>query len=134
MVTGGIIFNRTMLAAFNPVMAKARGHNPVLLEYLFITLLTIVIVASLKLVGALLVLALMVVPAASAQNLAKNLIQFFWLTIVFSTLSTVLGFLASGVWPVPTGASIVLVASVVFYSTLVLRAVLQRGGVRQGQT
>jgi zinc transport system permease protein len=133
-VIGGIIFNRTMLSAFNPVMAKARGHSPVLLEYVFIVVLTFVIVASLKLVGALLVLVLMVVPAAGAQNLAKNLIQFFWLTIAFSTISTVTGFLVSGLMPVPTGASIVLVASIVFYTTLVLKLVLQKGEVRQGQS
>lgn len=134
MVIGGIIFNRTMLSAFNPIMANARGHNPVLLEYVFITVLTVVIVASLKLVGALLVLVLMVVPAASAQNMAKNLVQFFWLTITFSTISTVAGFLVSGTYPVPTGASIVLVASIVFYATLVLKPILQKGGVRQGQS
>ena len=133
-VIGGIIFNRTMLSAFNPVMAKARGHSPVLLEYVFIVVLTFVIVASLKLVGALLVLVLMVVPAAGAQNLAKNLIQFFWLTIAFSTVSTVTGFLVSGLWPVPTGASIVLIASIVFYTTLVLKLVLQKGEVQQGQS
>ena len=134
MVVGGIIFNRTMLSSFNPIMAKARGVHPVLIEYLFITVLTVVIVASLKLVGALLVLVLMVVPAASAQNIAKNLIQFFWLTIAFSTVSTVIGLLASGLWPVPTGASIVLVASIVFYSTLVLKPIFGKGQVQQGQS
>jgi zinc transport system permease protein len=114
-------------------MAKARGVHPVLIEYVFITVLTIVIVASLKLVGALLVLVLMVVPAAGAQNVAKNLIQFFWLTIAFSTVSTVMGLLVSGVWPVPTGASIVLVASIVFYSTLALKPIFRKGEVQQGQ-
>lgn len=133
-VIGSIIFNRTMLSAFNPVMAKARGGNPMVLEYVFITVLTVVIVASLKLVGALLVLVLMVVPAAGAQNIAKNVIQFFWLTIMFSTVSTVTGFLISGLWPVPTGASIVLVASIVFYSTLVLKPILRTGKIQQGQS
>ncbi len=133
-IIGGMIFNRTMLAAFNPIMAKARGVRPVLLEYVFITVLTAVIVASLKLVGALLVLVLMVVPAAGAQNISKNLVQFFWLTIVFSTISTVVGLFVSALWPVPTGASIVLVASIVFYSTLVLKPIFGKGEVQQGQS
>ncbi len=134
MVVGGIIFNRTMLSSFNPILAKARGVRPVFIEYVFIAILTAVIVASLKLVGALLVLVLMVVPAAGAQNIAKNLAQFFWLTIAFSTVSTVIGLLASGLWPVPTGASIVLVASIAFYSTLVLKPIFGKGEIQQGQS
>jgi zinc transport system permease protein len=133
-IIGGLIFNRTMLAAFNPIMAKARGVRPVLMEYIFITVLTAVIVASLKLVGALLVLVLMVVPAAGAQNISRNLVQFFWLTIVFSTISTVVGLFVSALWPVPTGASIVLVASIVFYGTLVLKPIFGKGEVQQGQS
>jgi zinc transport system permease protein len=134
MVIGGVIYNRTMLSSFNPILAKARGVRPVFIEYMFIMVLTAVIVASLKLVGSLLVLVLMVVPAAGAQNIAKNLVQFFWLTIAFSTVSTVIGLLASGLWPVPTGASIVLVASIVFYSTLVLKPIFGKGEIQQGQS
>ena len=134
MVIGGIIYNRTMLSSFNPILAKVRGVRPVFIEYVFITVLTAVIVASLKLVGSLLVLVLMVVPAAGAQNIAKNLVQFFWLTIAFSTVSTVIGLLVSGLWPVPTGASIVLVASIVFYSTLALKPIFGKGEIQQGQS
>ena len=76
----------------------------------------------------------MVVPAAGAQNIAKNLVQFFWFTIVFSTVSTVIGLVASGLWPVPTGASIVLVASIVFYSTLALKPIFGKGEMQQGQS
>lgn len=130
---GGFIFNRTMLISFNPVIAKARGLRPVLMEYVFITILTAVVVASLKLVGALLVLILIVVPAAGAQNIAGNLRQFFWLAVVFATISTVAGLLVSGVWPVPTGGAIVLVASVLFYGTLILKPLFGRSMVRQGE-
>jgi len=130
---GLFIYNRSMLVAFNPVMAKARGLRPVILEYIFIVVLTAVVVASLKLIGALLVLVLIVVPAAGAQNIALSLRQFFWLSLIFSTLSTVIGLLLSGVWPVPTGAAIVLVSSVLFYATLILKPMLGRAGVRQGE-
>ncbi|MDP8225877.1 MAG: metal ABC transporter permease [Candidatus Lernaella stagnicola] len=128
------IFNNTMLVAFNPVLAKARGSQPIFLDYFFVVLMTAVVVASLKLIGALLVLVLIVVPAAGAQNVASNLRQFFWLSIVFSTASTFAGLLMSGFWPVPTGAAIVLVSSVLFYGTLVTRSVFGFGGVKQGES
>jgi len=135
MVAGVIFcltFNRTMLVGFNPVLAKARGLNPVLLEYVFITLMTAVVVASLKLIGALLVLVLIVVPAAGAQNVAGNLRQFVWASIVFSSISTVVGLLLSCLLPIPTGAVIVLVSSVLFYATLLMRPLFGRSRVRQG--
>jgi zinc transport system permease protein len=127
-----ITFNRTMLAGFNPVLAKARGINPVFFEYIFITLMTAVVVASLKLIGALLVLVLIVVPAAGAQNIAGNVRQFVWVSITFSTVSTASGLLLSGLFPVPTGTAIVLVSSILFYGTLVMRPLFGRSVVRQG--
>lgn len=129
---GSWIFNRAMLVSFNPVMARARGINPVVLDYIFVTLLTVVVVASLKLVGALLVLVLIVVPAAGAQNIAKNLRSFFWLSTLISSVSTVLGLFLSGFLPVPTGGCIVLVSSLVFYCTLLLKPLFGKSGVHQG--
>jgi zinc transport system permease protein len=127
-------FNDAMLVSFHPILAKARGLRPVLIEYLFIAVLTTVVVASLKLVGGLLVLVLLVVPAAGAQNVASSLRGFFWLTILFSTVSTVSGLLLSSVLAVPTGGAIVLAASALFYASLILRPVFGRSAVRQGES
>ncbi len=126
-------FNRVMLGGFNPILAKARGLSPVFLEYVFVTLMTVVVVASLKLIGALLVLVLVVVPAAGAQNIVSNLRQFVWVSMLFSTISTTLGLLLSGLLPIPSGAVIVLVSSVLFYGSLLLKPILSRGGISQGE-
>jgi len=131
-VIGLKIFNRSMLVSFNPVVARSRGFNPVLLDYLFVSVLTMVVVASLKLAGSLLVLVLIVVPAAGAQNIASSLKSFFWISTGLSTASTVFGLLLSGYLPVPTGGCIVLVSSVIFYGTLLLRPLFGRSGVQQG--
>ncbi len=121
-----VTYNRVMLSSFNPVLSKARGLNPVFLEYLFVTLMTVVVVASLKLIGALLVLVLIVVPAAGAQNVVTNLRQFVWVSMFFATVSTTVGLLLSGLVPVPSGAVIVLVSSVLFYGSLLFKAVFVR--------
>jgi zinc transport system permease protein len=114
-------------------MAKARGLDAVLLDYLFVVVATLVVVASLKMIGALLVLVLIVVPAAAAQNIAKNLQGFFWISVLFATLSSVFGLIISGVWPIPTGGAIVLVASVLFYGTLLSKPFLGRLSIQQGE-
>jgi zinc transport system permease protein len=126
-------FNRVMLGGFNPILAKARGLSPVFQEYVFVMLMTIVVVASLKLIGALLVLVLIVVPAAGAQNIVRNLRQFVWVSMIFSTISTTLGLLLSGLLPIPSGAVIVLVSSVLFYGSLLLKPLLSRSGLSQGE-
>ena len=95
--------------------------------------MTIVVVASLKMIGSLLVLVLVVVPAAGAQNIVRNLRQFLWVSVLFSTISTTVGMLLSGFLPVPSGAVIVLVSSVLFYGSLLLKPVLGRGGVSQSE-
>ncbi|MCI5222359.1 MAG: metal ABC transporter permease [Candidatus Electrothrix sp. AR4] len=126
-------FNRFMLASFNRTLGKARGLSPIFLEYLFVTLMTIVVVSSLKLIGALLVLVLIVVPAAGAQLVSANLRCFVWLSVLFSTISTTLGLLLSGLLPVPSGAVIALVSSILFYGALLARPILSRGGPNQGE-
>ena len=126
-------FNKVMLGGFNPILAKSRGLSPVFLEYVFVCLMTIVVVASLKLIGALLVLVLVVVPAAGAQNIVSNLRQFVWVSVLFSTISTVLGLLLSGFLPIPSGAVIVLVSSVLFYGSLLCKPLFSKGGLSQGE-
>ena len=118
------LFNAFMLSSLNPALARARGLNPVLLDYVFVALATAAVVAGLKIVGALLILVMIVVPAAAARNVAENLRQFFWISLVLSTLSAVGGLLVSGWWPIPTGGAIAAVSGALFYLTLAARPFL----------
>ena len=71
------------------------------------TLVTVIVVATLKMVGALLVLVLIVLPAAAARNLSRSLTGFFWGSIGFGTLGTLSG--------------------LIFYATLALNLALRPG-------
>lgn len=84
-----------------------------------------------KMVGALLVLVLIVLPAAAARNLARSLAGFFWGSIGFGALGTLSGLLISAVWPIPTGGAIVLAASLIFYATLIFKLAVWPGASRQ---
>ncbi len=127
-------FNRFMLASFNRTLAKARGLSPVFLEYLFVTLMTIVVVSSMKLIGALLVLVLIVVPAAGAQLISPNLRCFVWLSVLFSSISTTFGLLLSLLFEnVSVGAVIALISSILFYAALLFRAILAGSGQNKGK-
>lgn len=127
-------FNQSLFTSFNPVLARARGRDPIVSsDYVLVAVLTLIVVASLKIIGALLVLVLVVLPAASAQNIARSLRGFFWLSALFGGISALSGLLISATWPVPTGGAIVLAASVLFYSTLLLQSLMGRASLRQGE-
>ena len=114
-------FNPVMLATFSPALARTRGIRPEVYEYVFVAMATLVVVASLKLVGALLVLVLIVIPAATARALSRGLVGFFWCSVGAATVSTVAGLMLSAWLPIPTGAAIVVAASALFYLALPLR-------------
>lgn len=122
------LYNRMLLSSLNPSLAHARGAQVRVLEYLFVVVVTLVTVACLKIVGAVLVEALLLIPAAAARNVSRTLSGFMTGSIAIATLSCLLG-----VWlpmqlelPVPTGGAIVLVAALVFVVTTIIRAALPR--------
>ncbi|KNX76967.1 metal ABC transporter permease [Pseudomonas sp. BW16M2] len=122
------LYNRIMLASFNPQLAAVRGVAVKTLDYLFVVLVTLVTVASVKVIGAILVGALLVIPAAAARLVSQSLKGFFFVSVIIATLSTLLGILLPIVFdlPVPSGAAIILVAGVCFALAALARALVPR--------
>ncbi len=85
------IYNRLVFISFNPSLARSRNFPVRLGNYLFIVLLAVVVNVCLRLVGALLINALLIVPAATAANVCRNLRQFFWITTGLSVFCGVTG-------------------------------------------
>lgn len=119
-------YNRLMLASFNPQLAAVRGVPVKALDYLFVALVTIVTVASVKVIGAILVGALLVIPAACARLLSSSLRAFFWLSVLIATASTLTGILLPIQLdlPVPSGAAIILVAGILFMLAAMARGLI----------
>ena len=82
------LYNRIMLASFNPQLAAVRGVAVKTLDYLFVVLVTLVTVTAVKVIGAILVGALLVIPAAAARLVSQSLKGFFFLSVVIATIST----------------------------------------------
>lgn len=117
-------YNRIMLASFHAPLAQARTLPVQWLDYVFVILVTLVTVASVKVIGAMLVGALLVIPAATARLLANSMRSFFWLTVVLATISTLTGIAVPVALdiPVPSGAAIILCSGVLFGLAVLLRA------------
>ena len=122
------LYNQMLLASLNPSLAHVRGINVHLLEYVFVLLVTILTVACVKIVGAVLVEALLLIPAAAARNLNRSIRGFVAWSVIFSTASCVIGIYAPMRWdlPVPSGGAIILTAAMIFVVTMIIRMVMPR--------
>ena len=122
------LYNRMLLASLNPSLAHVRGVKVHLLEYVFVLLVTILTVACVKIVGAVLVEALLLIPAAAARNLNRTIRGFVIWSVIFSTVSCLIGIYAPLRWelPVPSGGAIILTAAMIFLATMIIRMALPR--------
>jgi zinc transport system permease protein len=127
-VTALPLYNQMLLASLNPSLAHVRGIKVHLLEYVFVLLVTILTVACVKIVGAVLVEALLLIPAAAARNLTRSLRGFVLTSIAFSTVSCLAGIYAPMRYdlPLPSGGAIILTAALLFVVTLGVRMALPR--------
>ncbi len=122
------LYNQMLLASFNPSLAHVRGIKVHLLEYVFVLLITILTVACVKIIGAVLVEALLLIPAAAARNLNRSIRGFVLWSIAFSTVSCLVGIYAPMRFdlPVPSGGAIILTAAAIFLVTMLLRMMMPR--------
>ena len=129
-------YNAWAVAAINPSLAKSRGVAVRLDTYYFAVLLALVVNVSLQSVGVLLINALLVVPAAAAANVARNLRQVFAFTLLGTVGAGVVGLLISqnvtvpigrgrGFEPGPSG-TIVVVCVLGFFATMAVGSLRAR--------
>jgi zinc transport system permease protein len=93
-ITAGVLalmYNQFVFTSFNPSLARSRRIPVRLCNYLFIVLLALIVNLCLKVIGALLINALLVVPAATASNVCRNMRQLFWTTVLLCLGVGVLG-------------------------------------------
>ncbi|WP_194435618.1 iron chelate uptake ABC transporter family permease subunit [Vibrio fluminensis] len=115
--------NHAYLVAISPDIAHSQRINTRLHDYAFVILIALITVASVKIIGAVLVGALLLIPAASARLIASNLKQLLMLSILFSTTASVAGVLLPMYlqWPISAGPAITLFACAWFLLSLVSR-------------
>ena len=76
---------------------------------------------SIKWVGLMIINSLLILPAATARNVSRNLRQYTLLSVLFSVVASVVGLVISYYLEISTGATIVLVSAVMFFVTMLLK-------------
>jgi zinc transport system permease protein len=98
------------------------------MEYIFVLMITLLTVACLKIVGAVLVEALLLIPAAAARNLIRSMRGFVFWSMVISTVSCIAGVMIPMQFdlPIPSGGAIIMVAACIFFVTTLFSATMGR--------
>jgi manganese/iron transport system permease protein len=133
LATVGILWKELLYSTFDPLGAAASGLPVVRLDYLFLALIALTIVVSLQAVGIILVVAMLVTPAAIGQLLASSFGRLVAVAVVVGIASPIVGLYLSYWLDAATGATIVLVESALFLAALAMRS-LATGVRRQAPT
>jgi zinc transport system permease protein len=120
-VTAVTVCGRALFAVVLDEESSRVGGLPVDgLNSLLAALAAVTVVAAMRVVGILLVAALMVLPVATAQALARSFRATLWLSAVVGVVSVVIGLAAARIWGLAPGGTIVLVAAAAFGATAVV--------------
>ncbi|MGB7015505.1 MAG: metal ABC transporter permease, partial [Candidatus Cybelea sp.] len=113
-----VLFRGLLYTTFDPVVAQASGIASPAYEYTLLVMLALTIVVSLQAVGIVLVAALLVTPAAAAYQLTSRFSPMMALAAVFGAASTVGGLYLSYYVRASSGATIVLLATLLFFAAV----------------
>jgi zinc transport system permease protein len=116
-----VIFNKLLLASMNQSLARSRGINVRLYEYIFAMTMAIIVTISIQWVGILIISSLLILPAASSRNIAKNMRQYHIYSVLIALISGISGLILSYSWGTATGATIVLITSMFFATTFIIK-------------
>ena len=114
-----LFYKELLVTSFDPGHAVAIGLSPELVRYGLLVLIALTVVAAIQTVGVVMVLALLVTPAATASLLARELPQIMGLGALFAMLAALTGLYASYYADVASGAAIVLTLTGIFLLTFI---------------
>jgi zinc transport system permease protein len=115
------LFNNLFLVTVNRSLARSRGIRVGLVEALFAVLVAVVVSLCIPWVGILVINSLLILPAATARNLARGTPQYYALAVAFSLVAGVAGLVCSFYWDTATGATVVLFSAAFFALSLLVR-------------
>jgi len=113
--------NRLTLTAIHPQLASSRGMNTDLIQTGFTVAIAVIVTLAISWVGLLILNSLLVLPGASARNVAKNLRQYHLFSVLFALIAGISGLVISYYLGTSAGAAISLVLALIFAVSFCLR-------------
>ena len=116
-----LIYNPLLLTSVSPSLARSRGIRTRLVEVAFVVLVAVAVMLAIRWVGVMLINALLILPAAAGRNLARNSRQHALFSVLIALFSGIAGLLIAYHQDTSAGASIVLVAALIYAISLLIR-------------
>ena len=114
-----LLYKEFKISSFDPAMAMSVGINAALMHYLLMGLVALTTVASFESVGAILVVAMLIVPGATAYLWSDRLIAVLGLAVLFGMASAVAGYFLASFWNSSiAGAMVVVIGGIFLFSLL----------------
>ena len=121
LVFWALFSNRLTLSNIHPALASSRGIGVGMTQTLFTTAIALVVTITISSVGLLILNSLLVLPAASSRNVARNLKQYHLFSVLFALVSGLAGLTVSYYLGTSAGAAISLCLALIFTFTFLLR-------------
>ena len=113
-----LFYKQLLITTFDEEFAKIRGVNTELFYTLLLCLISISIVLMIQVVGLIMVLALLVLPAATSALFARSFHQMILMAVVFCIVASLAGLILSYQPDLPSGAVIVMIAALIYFIAL----------------
>ena len=124
-----VYFKQLLFYSFDPIGAEVKGLNTTFLNYLFLILLSIAIVGSLQTVGIILVLSMLIIPAAAAKLVTDTFVTSIKVSVLFGVVSSITGLYLSYFLNLPSGPSMSLVAATIFVLAFLSNKIRKKGSL-----
>lgn len=115
------IYNKLTLVSINRELAASRGVRVALIENIFVVLVAVVVMLSIKWVGVLLINSMLILPAACARNFSTNSRQYLFSSVGLSLVAGLGGVISSFYLNTSAGATIVLISAILFFISYIFR-------------
>lgn len=126
LVIVSIFYKQFLVSVFDEEFALLRGINTAFFYILLLCLISITIVILIQLVGLILVIALLTLPSAIANQYVTSLYKMFLLSMLICTLVSVMGVAISFAPDLPTGSVIVLLACSFYFTSVFIKQLLNK--------
>ena len=115
-----------LLVTIDEDLARADGINPIYVNLLLTTILTIVVAVSLQVIGLLLITAMLIIPAATSRRLANSPEQMVLIATLIGIFSVIIGIFLSVEIDAPSGPAIVVVSAILFFISYLFNFLIKR--------
>jgi zinc transport system permease protein len=118
-----ILYRQFLVTAFDQEFARLRGINVEFYYILLLSMVALTVVLLIQVVGLILVLALLILPAASATQFVSSIKPMMLLSVLFSLFVTTSGLVISYQPDLPSGATIIIMASIVYLLSIISKRI-----------